>query len=605
MTEYLRLLRYSSPYRLRIAISVACLFVASLLNAVSVASLQPAFDGLFGGGQGRQMLSLPPALQAWLGDWPARAQAFMQTHQMSVLTFLAWFLLVVLVIKALINYVSVYLMRYVSERIMADVRDELYSHLHALSLGFFLRKNTGEIVSRVTADVDAVGSSVTDLLRNALREPFTIAGLVVLLFVIHWKLALASLLIFPMTVIPIVKFGKKIRRRGTRVLERRAELGTLLQEGITGIRIVQAFGMEDYERQRFRAKNDDLFQATMRILRVDALSSPVMEILESVGIVAAVWLGGYLVFRGELTPGAFMGFIAALASLYVPIKRLSGVNNNIQRGMAGAHRVFEVMDQRPEVTDRPGARTLPPVKEAVTFEHVGFAYEPARFVLRDIHFQAKMGEIVAIVGASGAGKSTLVNLLPRFFDPTEGRILLDGTDVRDVTLRSLRTQFGMVTQETILFDDTIANNIAYGQSGGDDEARIREAAKLANAEEFICTLPQGYATRIGEKGIRISGGQRQRIAIARAIFKDPPILILDEATSALDAESEHLVQEALERLMRDRTTFVIAHRLSTVIQSDKIIVLDGGRLVEMGTHPELMTLQGTYCRLYQNQFQGA
>jgi ATP-binding cassette, subfamily B, bacterial MsbA len=603
MTEYIRLLRYSNPYRLRIAISVACLFVASLLNAVSVASLQPAFDGLFGGGQRRQVLSLPPALQSWLGEWPARAQAFMQTHQVSVLTFLAWFLLVVLVIKALINYVSVYLMRFVSERIMADVRNELYGHLHTLSLGFFLRKNTGEIISRVTADVDAVGSSVTDLFRNALREPFTIVGLVILLFVIHWKLAVASLLIFPMTVIPIVKFGAKIRRRGTRVLERRAELSTLLQEGITGIRIVQAFGMEGYERERFRAKNEDLFHATMRILRVDALSSPVMEILESVGIVVAVWLGGYLVFRGELTPGAFMGFIAALASLYVPIKRLSAVNNNIQRGMAGAHRVFEILDQRPEVIERPGAASLPQVKEAVSFEHVGFAYERDRFILRDIHFQAKMGEIVAIVGASGAGKSTLVNLLPRFFDPSEGRILLDGVDLRDVTLHSLRSQMGMVTQETILFDDTIADNIAYGQSAAEGDARIREAARLANAEEFICNLPKGYATRIGEKGVRLSGGQRQRIAIARAILKDPPILILDEATSALDAESEHLVQEALERLMVHRTTFVIAHRLSTVIQADRIIVLDGGRLVEMGTHPELMAMRGAYCRLYQNQFQ--
>ena len=603
MKQYLRLMRYALPYRGRIIASVACLFIASLLNAVSIASLQPAFDALFGGGTKRQMLSLPSTLQAWLGPSLDAVEAFMRANQMSVLTFLAWFLLAVLIVKALVNYVSVILMRYATERIMTDVRDEVYAHLHQLSLGFFMRHNTGEIASRVTNDVDALGSAVTDIFRNALREPFTIIGLVVLLFVIHWKLALASLLIFPMTVIPIIKFGKKVRRRSTRVLERRAELSTLLQEGITGVRIVQAFGMEEYETRRFRAKNHELFQAVMRIARTDSLSIPVMEILESVGVVAAVWMGGYLVFRGELTPGAFMGFMAALASLYVPIKRLSAVNNNIQRGMGGATRVFELLSVQTDVAEQPGARSLAPVTERVRFERVSFGYEPGRVVLQDLDFEIKSGEIAAIVGASGAGKSTLVNLIPRFFDTSAGRILLDGMDIREVTLRSLRAQIGIVTQETILFDDTVANNIAYGQAAADDRL-IREAARLANADEFIQGLPNGYATAIGEKGVRLSGGQRQRIAIARALLKNPPILILDEATSALDAESEHLVQEALERLMRNRTTFVIAHRLSTVIQADTILVLDNARLVERGTHAELIAMRGVYARLYQNQFQG-
>jgi len=369
------------------------------------------------------------------------------------------------------------------------------------------------------------------------------------------------------------------------------------------VRIVQAFGMEAYEVERFRAKNRELFQAVMRIARTDSLSVPVMEILEAVGVVVAVWVGGYLVTRGDLTPGALIGFLGALASLYVPIKRLSAVNNNLQRGMAGAQRVFETLDLKPEVADRPGARILPPVRETISFDHMSFAYEPDRVILRDIHFQAKMGEIVAIVGASGVGKSTLVNLLPRFFDPTKGRILFDGVDIREVTVRSLRSQIGMVTQENILFDDTVANNIAYGRSDRTDATRIREAAALANADEFIRDMPQGYATQIGEKGVRLSGGQRQRIAIARAILKNPPILILDEATSALDAESERLVQEALERLMKNRTTFVIAHRLSTVIQADRLIVLEGGQVAEMGTHSELIAARGVYSRLYQNQFQ--
>jgi subfamily B ATP-binding cassette protein MsbA len=329
----------------------------------------------------------------------------------------------------------------------------------------------------------------------------------------------------------------------------------------------------------------------------------VLEVLGSVGIVVAVWVGGYLVFSKSLSPGAFMAFLGALASLYQPVKRISQINNNIQRGMAGVKRVFELMDTQPEVAEQRDAVTLGRMQEAVGFHSVSFAYEPDRLVLQGVSFTAKLSEIVAIVGSSGAGKTTLVNLIPRFYDPTSGFITIDGVDISRVTIRSLREQMGIVTQDTILFDDSVFNNIAYGQ-GEVSQDKVVNAARIANAEEFIHALPEGYATRIGERGVRLSGGQKQRIAIARAILKNPPILILDEATSALDAESERLVQEALDRLMQNRTTFVIAHRLSTIIRADKILVLDGGCLVEQGTHAELLAQGGVYCRLYDTQHRG-
>jgi subfamily B ATP-binding cassette protein MsbA len=362
--------------------------------------------------------------------------------------------------------------------------------------------------------------------------------------------------------------------------------------------------MEEYEKRRYSEASDQVFRAILRIVRVDALTSPVLEVLGSVGIVVAVWVGGYLVFSKSLTPGAFMAFLGALASLYQPVKRISQINNNIQRGMAGVARVFELMDLRSDVAERPNAVALGRMQEGVELHNVSFAYEADRLVLRGVSFSAKLGEIVAIVGSSGAGKTTLVNLIPRFYDPTSGTITIDGIDISRATVRSLREQMGIVAQDTILFDDSVFNNIAYGQRDVAPD-KVVEAARIANAHEFINALPEGYATRIGERGLRFSGGQKQRIAIARAILKNPPLLILDEATSALDAESERLVQEALDRLMQNRTAFVIAHRLSTIIRADKILVLDGGCLVEQGTHAELLAQGGVYCRLYDTQHRGA
>jgi subfamily B ATP-binding cassette protein MsbA len=601
--QFLRLLKYAAPYRARIVSGILCLFLIAILNAVSVGSLQPIFDGLFGGATARSTISLPPPVARALGGSLERMQAFLREHQIGVISFIAAILFVVFAAKGALIYVQQLLMRSVSEQVKKDIRNDVYTHLLTLSLGFYTGRSTGELMSRLTFDIDALGTAATDFFRNALREPLNIVGLLVLLFMIKWQLALLSLIVLPCAIYPIVKFGRKIRARGLRMHERRAALDTVLEETISGVRIVKAFGMESYERRRFAEANERVFQAMMRVIRVDALASPVLEILGAFGIAVAIWAGGYLVYSDALSPGAFMAFLGALASLYQPVKRLSQINNDIQRGLAGVRRVFELMDTRPDVVERPDAVTLAPMQETVEFHHVSFGYAPEQPVLADVSFSAKMGEIVGIVGSSGAGKTTLVNLIPRFYDPTSGAITIDGVDIRRVTIRSLREQMGIVTQDTILFDDTVFNNIAYGRPGVARE-RVVAAARIANAEEFIEALPQGYETRIGERGVRLSGGQKQRIAIARAILKDPPLLILDEATSALDAESERLVQEALDRLVQDRTSFVIAHRLSSIIRADRILVLDGGRLVEQGTHAELMARRGAYFRLYENQSPG-
>ncbi|MBI4381007.1 MAG: ABC transporter ATP-binding protein [candidate division NC10 bacterium] len=602
--QFVRLLGYAAPYRARIILAISCLFLIAILNAVSIGSLQPIFDGLFASEGSGSGISLPGPVRAALGNRLVQLQEFLQAHRISVLTFIGAALFLVFLAKGALSYLQQLQMRYVSERVQRDIRNDLYAHLQTLSLGFFSRRSTGEIMSRLTSDIESLGEASTELFRNALREPLNIVGLIALLFLIKWQLAVLSLLVLPVAILPILKFGAKIRRRGTRVQERRAELSTILQETISGVRIVKAFGMEEYEKRRYWEASDRVFNALMRIVKVDALTSPVLEVLGSVGIVVAVWVGGYLVFSKSLTPGAFMAFLGALASLYQPVKRISQTNNNIQRGMAGVKRVFELMDAQPEVAERPDAMTLGRMQEAVGFHSVSFAYEPDRLVLQGVSFTAKLSEIVAIVGSSGAGKTTLVNLIPRFYDPTSGSITIDGVDISRVTTRSLREQMGIVTQDTILFDDTVFNNIAYGQREVSPD-KVINAARIANAEEFIHALSEGYATRIGERGVRLSGGQKQRIAIARAILKNPPILILDEATSALDAESERLVQEALDRLMQNRTTFVIAHRLSTIIRADKILVLDGGCLVEQGTHAELIGRGGVYGRLYETSYRGA
>jgi subfamily B ATP-binding cassette protein MsbA len=601
VNHYLRLLRYAWPYRGRVVVSVVCVSLAAALNAVSLAGLQPAFDGLFGQTSG---ISLPPAVLGLLGDLPKRWAAYAQANRVGVLLGIAGFVLGAFILRSLFAFVHVYQMKWVAERIQADLRQAIYSHLHELSLSYFTRTPTGEVMARTLNDTNTVGNSVTDLFRNGLREPLTMLGLAGLLFLLSWPLAVLSLVVFPAALIPIVQFGRRMRKRGGQMLQRYTELSTLLQETVAGMRIVKAFVMEDYERERFRRQNDRVFRAMLRANILDSLTHPVMETLGAFGVALVIAIGGYSALSGTLTPGAFVTFLAALGSLYQPLRRVSQVNNNVQQGIAALERIFQLLDTRSEVVEGPDAVALPPFRDRIAFVGVQFAYAGDQPVLDGVSFEAKLGELVAIVGPSGAGKTTLVNLLPRFYDPTRGSILMDGTDIRRGTLRSVRGQMGIVTQETILFDDTVSNNIAYGR--GDVSAeQIAEAARLANAHEFILGLPDGYQTRIGERGVRLSGGQRQRLAIARAILKDPPILILDEATSSLDAESERLVQEALDRVMAHRTTFVIAHRLSTILRADTILVLKDGAIVETGTHGALLARQGVYAQLYELQLRAA
>ncbi len=534
-----------------------------------------------------------PFLIRWVVD-----DVFTKKNQ-AALVYLPFVVISIFAIRGLMNFGQGYLTAYVGLRIINDLRNTLNSHLQSLSLSFFQRHPTGTLISRVNSDVMIVRTALTDAVASLMRDTTSILVLTAAAFYMDWVLASIAFVVFPASVLPITRLGRKIRRSTKRGQVAMGNLASLLQESIQGNRIVKAFGMEGYEKERFSQENDRLFKQFLRASRVKAAMAPAMELLASFGIGGVIWYGGSAVIGGSRTSGEFFAFMGAMFMMYQPFRHLTRTYTAIQQGLAGAERIFEILDVEPEIKDRPDAKQAPAFSRAIEFHNVSFGYEQ-KLVLRNVKLKIKAGEMVALVGVSGVGKSTLADLTPRFYDVTSGKITIDGVDLREVTLESLRSQIGIVTQHTFLFNDTVRNNIAYGDPSKDMD-HIVAAAKAAHAHDFIMEMPQGYDTMIAEMGMKLSGGQRQRLAIARALLKDAPILILDEATSSLDTESERLVQEALENLMIRRTTLVVAHRLSTIRKANHIAVLVDGSIVEEGTHEELLARKTEYSRFYIQQ----
>lgn len=571
MNPLLRLCRYGYPYRVWFALAVIAMLVYAAAHTGRAYLFKPIFDEVL----------------------PQR-------------TGLAWVVSAVIgltVCKGLAEYFSVYLMTGVGERMVRDLRSQLFGRILAQSAGFFARRTTGGLMSRITNDINRIQQVVAQTMGDLLRESAALAGLAGLLLYQDTGLALVCLTGAPVVVYPLIRLGQRVRRTTRRGQEELEHLSHISAEAFAGHRIVKAFAGEQYEQQRFDQASERLYRMNMKVTSSVSALPPLMEWLGAFAVVGVLWYGSREIAAGELTPGGFSLFVGAMLLMYAPIKRLSRVNANIQQALAAAERVFETLDTRSEATDKPGARRLPPLERSIAFRDVSFAYDdaPGETVLDRVSFEVDAGHVVAVVGLSGAGKTTLVNLVPRFYEVTGGSIAIDGADIRDVTVESLRSQIGIVTQDTVLFDDTIGNNIAYAAPSASRDA-VEAAARAAHAHEFIATLPAGYDTLIGDRGQRLSGGQRQRVAIARALLRNSPILILDEATSSLDAESELLVQDALAKLMLNRTAFVIAHRLSTVRRADRIVVLDRGRVQEIGRHDDLLAATDSlYAKLYALQ----
>ncbi|MEN8200139.1 MAG: lipid A export permease/ATP-binding protein MsbA [Thermodesulfobacteriota bacterium] len=565
-----RLYNLISPYRYQFLLAMAAALLVAGLEGAQAYMVKPLIDKIFFEKNITYLAILPVAL------------------------------VLLLAVKGFFYGLNFYLLEKIGQTVIRDMRIKVFKHVHSQPLAFFHHTPTGELISRVITDIGLMQAAVSTVVVGLLRDFFTVIILLVVIFSMNWKLALLSLVFLPAAAVPIVKFGRAFRRIGTGIQEETAKVSNIMHETITGAQVVKAFAMEERETRRFSDQAWKLFTTTMEDKRYYRLQHPIMEVIGGIGMALIIWFGGREVIAGNATPGTFFSFIAAVLMIYAPIKKVSKINSAVQQGLAAAVRVFTLLDQKSDIVSKPGAMDLPPFQQSIQLQDLQFRYDTDSPVLKDINLSVQAGEILAIVGPSGSGKSTLANLLPRFYDIDGGQLLIDGVDIRDVTLDSLRRQIAIVSQQTILFNDTIRANIAYGSPDISDE-EVREAADMAHALHFIDKLPEGFDTVIGEAGMKLSGGERQRISIARALLKNAPILVLDEATSALDTESEKEVQKALENLMQDRTTFVIAHRLSTITNADRIIVIKDGEIVEEGTHEQLIARDGEYEKLYNMQ----
>ena len=571
MTLYLRILSYIKPYMHRLLFAMVCTIMAAAGN-----------------------LYIPWIIKDMIDEVLADKNGTM-------LNWIAASIIAIFIVRGLFWYGQNYLMSYVGQSVIIDIRAAVFKKLQRLSVSFYDKNKTGTIMSYVTNDVNALQSAMVENTIEMITEGFILIGSVVAMIYLDWRLTLFTVCTFPVVLWFMEFFGKKIRKTGGRIQECTADITSVLQESVASARVIKSFVREDYEVDRFDVENKANFRANMKNAQLMATLTPVVELVAAIGVTMIIWYGGNNVINGTITAGSLVAFLTYAVNISNPIKRLTRVIGNIQKALAAAQRVFMIIDMPEEIAESRDAKQLPEVSGKVEFQNVSFAYNDKGNVITDLSFSVKPGEVIAIVGPSGAGKSTIANLLPRFYDVNKGDIKIDGHSVREVTLDSLREQVGIVPQETILFNGSVYNNILYGRLDATKE-EIEAAAKAANAHDFIMQLTDGYETKLGDRGVNLSGGQRQRIAIARAILKNPRILILDEATSALDTESERVVQEALDRLMVGRTSFVIAHRLSTVKNADKILVLEKGNLVESGTHDELLALDGLYAHLYKIQY---